>query len=192
MKRRTVYILVGIALVAVVLVAWFMLISPLRTKIADTTAQVQVQQKNLAAAKVKLAKMEETKLQAEKNQGRLIELYKMVPTQDEIPSLLLQIENLAIESGIKALGMTPSKATSSGSFQVVSVQLQFTGKYFDVNDFVYRLEQLVAQPGRLLAVKDVNLALAAGTRAGVSPELTVTMNVQAFKLVPLASAAASK
>jgi type IV pilus assembly protein PilO len=192
MKRRTVYILAGIALVAVVLVAWFLLISPVRTKIADTTAQVQAQQKNLATAKAKLAKMEETKQQAEQNQGRLIELYKMVPAQDEIPSLLLQIEDLAIESGISALGMTPGKASGSGSFQIVSVQLQFTGTYFDVNDFVYRLEQLVAQPGRLLAVKDVTLGLTATSKAGASPQLTVNMNVQAFKTVPAAAAAAGK
>jgi type IV pilus assembly protein PilO len=192
MKRRTVYILSGIALVAVVVVAWFMLISPLRTKIAETTAQVEAQQKNLATAKAKLARMEETKLQAEKNQGRLIELSKMVPSQDELPSLLLQIQDLATESGIEVMSIAPSKGSAGQGFEVVLLGLQFNGTYFDVNDFIYRIEQLVASPGRLLAVKDVNLSLAGTPKANVSPALTVNLNVQAFKTVPVAATAASK
>jgi type IV pilus assembly protein PilO len=192
MKRRTVYILSGLALVAVVVVAWFMLISPLRTKIAETTAQVEAQQKNLTTAKAKLARMEDTKLQAEKNQGRLIELSKMVPSQDELPSLLLQIQDLATESGIEVMSIAPSKGSAGQGFEAISLGLQFSGTYFDVNDFIYRIEQLVASPGRLLAVKDVNLSLEGTPKANVSPALTVNLNVQAFKTVPVAATAVSK
>jgi Tfp pilus assembly protein PilO len=191
MKRRTVYILSGIALIAVVVAAWFLLISPLRAKIAETTAQVEAQQKNLATARAKLARMEETKQQAEKNQGRLIELSKMVPAQDELPSLLLQIQDLATESGIEVMSIAPSAGAGGAGFAIMSLGLQFSGTYFDVNDFIYRLEQLVAGPGRLLAVQNVNLALSGTPKAAVSPALTVTLTVQAFKTVP-ATAAASK
>lgn len=189
MKRRTIYILAVVALIAVVMAGWFLLISPLRAKIAETNAQVQAQQKNLITARAKLARMEQTRQEAEKNQGRLIELYKMVPSQDELPSLLLQIQDLATESGIEVMSISPSKGSAGGGFQAITLGLQFSGTYFDVNDFIYRIEQLVAGPGRLLAVKDVNLALGASVKAGASPSLTVTMNVQAFKSIPVAATA---
>ena len=189
MKRRTIYLLAVVALIAVVLVGWFLLISPLRTKIAETDAQVQAQQKNLITARAKLARMEQTRQEADKNQGRLIELYKMVPSQDELPSLLLQVQDLATESGIEVMSISPSKGTAGAGFQAITLGLQFNGTYFDVNDFIYRIEQLVAGPGRLLAVKDVNLALGSSVKAGASPSLTVTMNVQAFKSVPVAATA---
>lgn len=189
MKRRTIYILAVVALIAVVVAGWFLLISPLRAKIAETDAQVQAQQKNLITARAKLARMEQTRLEAEKNQGRLIELYKMVPSQDELPSLLLQVQDLATESGIEVMSISPSKGTAAGGFQAISLALQFNGTYFDVNDFVYRIEQLVAGPGRLLAVKDVNLTLGASAKAGASPSLIVTMSVQAFKAIPVAATA---
>ena len=137
--------------------------------------------------------MEQTRQEAEKNQGRLIELYKMVPSQDELPSLLLQIQDLATESGIEVMSISPSKGAGGSGFQAITLGLQFSGTYFDVNDFIYRIEQLVAGPGRLLAVKDVNLALGPTVKAGASPSLTVTMNVQAFKSIPVtATAPASK
>lgn len=189
MKRRTIYILTVLALIVVVVAGWFLLVSPLRTKIAETDAQVQAQQKNLITARAKLARMEQTRQEAEKNQGRLIELYKMVPSQDELPSLLLQIQDLATESGIEVMSISPSKGAAGGGFQAIMLGLQFSGTYFDVNDFIYRIEQLVAGPGRLLAVKDVNLALGTTVKAGASPSLTVTMSVQAFKSIPVAATA---
>lgn len=184
MKRRTIYIVAALALIAVVAASWFLLISPLRAQIAETDAQIQAQQQNLITARAKLAQMEQTRRQAEQNQAELIELNKMVPSQDELPSLLLQIQDLATESGIEVMSISPSKGAGGNGFQAITLGLQFSGTYFDVNDFIYRLEQLVAVPSRLLAVKDVNLALGASVQAGVSPSLTVTMNVQAFKSMP--------
>jgi hypothetical protein len=54
------------------------------------------------------------------------------------------------------------------------------------------LEQLVAQPGRLLAVSNVSLGLADSLKQGVSPSLNVTLSVEAFKLSTAPPAAATK
>ena len=189
MKRRTIYIVAVVALIAVVAAGWFLVINPLRVKIAETNAQIQAQQKNLITARAQLVRMEQTRQEAEKNQGRLIELYKMVPSQDELPSLLLQVQDLATQSGIEVMSISPSKGSAGNGFQTITLGLQFSGTYFDVNDFIYRIEQLVAGPGRLLAVKDVNLALGSSVKAGASPSLTVTMNVQAFRSLAVAAPA---
>jgi len=68
---------------------------------------------------------------------------------------------------------------------VVPLQLQFTGTYFDVSDFAYRAEQMVAGPGRLLAISSVALApggAAAGEGSGASPKLGVSVSLYAFIL----------
>jgi Tfp pilus assembly protein PilO len=114
----------------------------------------------------------------------LLELAKMVPLTEELPSLLLQIQDLADQAGIEFIQVTPGEATAteSGEFQLIPLGLEFSGTYFDVSDFIYRAEQMVAGPGRLLAIKSVSLALGAETEASAvrSPELGVTMSIYAF------------
>ncbi|MCL4368027.1 MAG: type 4a pilus biogenesis protein PilO [Actinobacteria bacterium] len=193
MKRRDRYIVGGLVAVVVVAVYWFFLLSPLRTKVADTQAQVDAAQTQLVTLQSKLAQMSQSQDQAKRNQARLLELSKMLPDQDEIPSLLLQIQDLATESGIDFMTMTPSKSAAgatAAAYGTVSMSLQFTGTFFDVNDFLYRTEQLAAAPGRLLSVQSLTLTPGGAAAVGVSPPLTVGMTILAYKRTSAAAPAA--
>jgi type IV pilus assembly protein PilO len=180
-KRRDIYI-VG-ALVAVLVMAgyWFFVLSPLRTKVADTQAQIDAAQTQLITLQAKMSQMAQSRDEAKRNQARLLELSKMLPSGEEVPSLLLQIQDLATESGIVFMTMTPSKATSAGSYETVPLSLQFQGTYFDVNDFLYRAEQLAAAPGRLLSVQNLSLKPTGTITVGVSPTLDVSITMLAYK-----------
>nr|MDA8217747.1 type II secretion system protein GspM [Dehalococcoidales bacterium] len=94
MTRRNVFILAGLGLVVILAAYWFLLLSPLRGKIADTNGQIASEQTKLAQNQARLAQMEQTRAEGKQNQGRLIELSKMVPQTPELPSLLLQIQDL--------------------------------------------------------------------------------------------------
>jgi type IV pilus assembly protein PilO len=187
MSRKVRIALAGVGLVVIVALAWFMLISPLRSDIATTDQAIDAQQVRLAAAQAKLAQAETTRAEGQKNQARLIELAKMMPESSQIPSLLLQIQDLADQAGIKFLSITPGTPTESDGYQTIPLQLEFTGTYFDMSDFAYRAEQLVAAPGRLLTVKSVQYQLdssseASGEGASASPVLNVSMTLYAFSM----------
>ena len=81
----------------------------------------------------------------------------MVPQSTQVPSLLVQIQDLADQSGIDFLSVSPGEPTEADGFQIIPLSLSFTGTYFDLSDFAYRVEQLVAAPGRLLTVKSISL-----------------------------------
>ena len=189
MSRKIRLTLAAVALVVLVGLAWFLLISPLRADIATTDSAVAAEQTRLAAAQAKLAQAEVTRAEGKKNQARLIELAKMVPASSQVPSLLVQIQDLADQSGIKFLSVTPGDPKESEGFQIIPLTLEFTGTYFDLSDFAYRAEQLVAGPGRLLTVKSIQLQLG-GTDTGTSgattakakgsPDLKISMTVYAF------------
>ena len=192
MTRKTRMLLSVVALVAIVAVAWFFLISPLRADIASANTSIAEETTRLSAAQAKLAQAETTRAEGQKNQARLLELAKMVPESNQVPSLLVQIQDLADQSGIDFLSMSPGDPNESGGFQIVPLQLQFTGSYFDLSDFAYRVEQLVAGPGRLLTVKSIELKLAGSDTTATtvksskptseSPALTVTMTLYAFSM----------
>lgn len=181
MSRRNVYILIGLLLVVVVVVYWFLLLSPLRTKTAEVDTQIETELSTLAQNQARLAMLEQTRQDAKRNEGRVIELAKMVPERTEIPSLLLQIQDLATESGIEFMTISPGSPKSAGMYEIVALSVQFQGTFFDVNDFMYRAEQMAAGPGRILAVKTVGLSPFGEDLAKASPRLTVAMTLYAFQ-----------
>ena len=187
MSRTLRLIIVGVVLVVIIILAWFFLISPLRSDIDAVEASIETERADLSAAQAQLAQAEAIREEGEKNRGMLLELAKMVPEGEQIPSLLLQIQDLADQSGIAFIAITPGDPIQSGDFDVIPLELEFTGTYFDLSDFVYRAEQMVAGPGRLLAVKNLDLQLAqdagaTGSGVDVSPLLAVNMTLYAFEM----------
>ena len=195
MSRKMRMLLSGLALVAVVAMAWFFVISPLRADTATVNQSIADETTKLQAAQAKLASAEKTRAQGMANQAVLLELAKMVPQDSQVPSLLVQIQNLADQSGVVFLSLTPGAPIDSDDFQIIPLQLEFAGSYFDLSDFAYRVEQFVAGPGRLLTVKSVQLqigstdaAATTGTSTlkalGSSPSLSVSMTLYAFDMAP--------
>ncbi len=186
MSRKLRFIIGGVVLLVIIVVAWFLLLSPVRDEIASLEASIASEEDNLATARAKLAQAEVTKAEGKQNQARLLELAKMVPISSEVPSLLLQIQDLADQSGIEFISITPGQQTDAGGFKVLPLSLEFAGTFFDLSDFVYRAEQLVAGPGRLLALKQLNLSLRGdsaqiGDGGLTSPVLNVSMTLYAFE-----------
>lgn len=187
MSRRNIYILSGVALVAIVVAYWFLLFSPLQDRISQHDQQIEDERQKLAVLQTKLTQFATLRDEAAQNQGRLLELAKLVPESEELPSLLLEIQDLASEAGITFLTVTPGSASIAEGFQVLPLELQFVGSFFDVNDFIYRAEQLASGPGRLLSVQALTLSVSSGTgqsTAGLSPKLTVAMTLNAYERNP--------
>jgi len=179
-SRRNIYILVALGLVVVAAAYYFLLLSPLRASIKETESAIATEQQTLAANQARLAQMQQTREEAAKNQAILMALSKMLPEATELPSLLLQIQDLATESGIDFMTISPSAPQPAGSVDIVSLALSIKGSFFDINDFLYRAEQMVAGPGRLLAVKSVSFALG-GDIYAASPDLKSEVTLYAFR-----------
>lgn len=194
MSRNLRLILMSVGLVAFAAVVWFFLLSPIRGDIKNTESNIADQQSKLLVAKQTLSLAETTRAEGKRNEARLLELAKMIPPTEELPSLLLQIQDLADQAGIKFISITPGEANAveGEQFETMPLDLTFTGTFFDLSDFIYRAEQMVAGPGRLLAVQSVSLTVSQTPGAGsmtssVSPTLDVNLSLLAFILPPAGS-----
>lgn len=190
MSRRNVYILVALGLVVVTAAYYFLVLSPLRTSIKDTEASIATEQQTLSVNKTKLVQMEQTRQEAAKNQATLMQLSKMLPESTELPSLLLQIQDMATESGIDFMSISPGAPQAAGSVEIVSLALtEVTGNFWEINDFLYRAEHMVAGPGRLLAVNSVSFnSVVEGDTYAASPQLKSDVSLYAFRRSPTAPA----
>lgn len=197
-RGKEVYIITAVVAVVVILAWYFLLLSPTRTKLSDLDGQVQAQQAALATAKQEVARLESYKKTAPQSRAEIVRLGKMLPESEGIPSLIIELTGTADASGVD-LNSIARGATQPGTpFGLQSVTLQVTGRFFDVEDFLYRLESYVAfrnasfrVTGRLLEVKTLTITGAATTTSGSAPPLTVSVELNAYLwAAPVAAAAA--
>ena len=196
MSRNLRLILMSVGLVAFAVVIYFVVLSPIRADIKNTNSAIADQQQKLQDANAKLGQADTVKAEGKRNEARLLELAKMIPPTPELPSLLLQIQDLANQSGIDFISIAPGDVQSAAGsqYETMPLDLTFSGTFFDLSDFVYRAEQMVAGPGRLLAIKTIGLTVSNGTTGGVtastSPKLDVHVSLLAY-ILPAAGSAGS-
>jgi len=195
MSRRIRLALIGIVILGVALAVFFLLVNPMRGDIDDLHRKIDEESIKIVAAQQELQQAEQTRREGRRNQGRLLELAKMIPTDPEIPSLILQIQDLADKAGIDWMQVSPAKPTFTENlgYGTLQLSLSFKGSFYDISDFIYRAEQMAAGPGRLLAVNDVSLSpgeISGGGKVPYTVVLEVSMSMWAYVMVPEAAVAA--
>jgi Tfp pilus assembly protein PilO len=116
-SKRT---LIAVAVVALVAIAfWMLLLSPKMKEKDELSTQVEQQQVSLTQTQSALSAAENAKRQFPKNYRQLVTLGKAVPESDETASLLVQLNTVANRSGSKLqsmeLGAEGSPEESAGS-----------------------------------------------------------------------------
>jgi len=197
-KGKEVYIITAVVAVVLIVAWYFLLFSPTRTELSDLDSQVQAQQAALATAKQEVVRLEAYKKTAPQSRAEIVRLGKMLPMSEGIPSLIIELTQTADASGVDLNSITRGATVPGTPFGMQSVTLAVGGSFFDVEDFLYRLEAYVAfrnasfrVTGRLLDVTTLGLTGGAATTDGTVPPLTVTVTLNAYLwAVPAADAAA--
>lgn len=192
LRGRELYIIAGVV-VAVICAGWyFLLFNPLQQKNADLTSQASGKQTELQKAQAELLSLEGMKKTAPQSSAELVRLKKLVPAELAEPGFIVELNQTAKASGLKWSGLTTATPALGTPFSVQPLTLTFTGKYFDLEDFLWRLEDYVDYrnqdflvTGRLFAVASIDIALGTDTlQNGVSPGLEVTMLLNGFIYSP--------
>jgi type IV pilus assembly protein PilO len=186
-KGREIYIITAVVAIVLIVAWYFLLLSPTRTTLSDLDGQVVAQQAALVTAQQEVARLESYKKTAPQSRAEIVRLGKMLPESEGIPSLIIELTRTADASGV-ALNSITRGATQPGTpFGLQSVSLQVVGRFFDIEDFLYRLESYVAfrnasfrVTGRLLEVRSLTMTGGAATTSGTAPPLTVSIELDAY------------
>jgi Tfp pilus assembly protein PilO len=164
-RGKEIYIIAAV-IAAVVCAGWyFLFFSPTRTKIADLDNQMNQAQQSLSSAKQDLVRLQAYAKAAPQTKADLVRLNKILPSDTNgIPSAVIELTKTATSSGIDFTAITPSATTLGTPFSVQAVDLQLGASYFDVEDFLYRLEGYVEYrnadflvSGRLFEVSKIQM-----------------------------------
>ena len=142
---------------------YMMLIRPQHAKAADLDTQIADTNSAIDAAR---ALTLEAKKGAQIRVADLYRLTKAMPDQVDMAGILLELNQVAEDSGITFEQITPSStATPISGYLAIPITVEFQGNFYDLSDFLYRLRNLVDvrhgtldATGRLFAIDEVDFA----------------------------------
>ena len=199
--------LVGIgtaAAVAVALVWYLALWSPRNSAYNKAHSEVTESESAIQSLQVQIQQLE---AQAKSGNGAATARQSVenaaIPPQANLAQLILQINKSATDSGVLFISISPSEpaapatgATATGSTaSVINVSINASGGYYQIVDFINRLDSLP----RLMVVQGVTMSsnsasgstaagAASGSGASSSAELNVTLLTQVYTTALPASA----
>lgn len=180
-RDRIVLIVVGLA--AAMAAFWFLAISPKRKDASDLGAQISQAQTRLDTAQASATQAQAAKARYRTDYATVARLGKAVPVDDEMPSLVYQLEQTAKANhvqfnAIKLTGDGSPAASSSSSasssstpgstvtaalppgatvgaagFPTMPFSFGFTGSYFNMQRFVKALDGFTSVNGKSINVK---------------------------------------
>jgi hypothetical protein len=172
--------IIVVAIVLVALVGWFALVHPKNAKAASLSKQLDTAQAELVQAQAAVAA---AKHEQPVRVANLFRLAKAMPDGQDMSGILLQLNQVAEETGITFESIKPDPEVSLGGYAVVPIELNFSGSFYDLSDLLLRLRTLVIvrdgeldAMGRLFAIDSLSF----GPAPGGFPQIEATLTVDAF------------
>jgi type IV pilus assembly protein PilO len=162
------------------LAAWFLFVHPQGGKLANLKAQALDVQEKIEAYHQQVAAARSTpKIEV----ADVYRLAKAMPSRPNMPDVVLELSQLARDTGIRFESISPQQLVPIGSYSVQPIALTFNGNFYNLADFLYRLRSLVTvhagrldATGRLFAVD--TLTFNEGEQK--FPQIQATLVVDAF------------
>jgi type IV pilus assembly protein PilO len=162
------------------LALWFFVVHPQSGKVSSLKRQSQdVQEKIDAYHQQVAAARSAPKIEV----ADVYRLAKAMPTKTDMPDVVLELSQLARDTGISFDSISPQPIAAVGSYSVLPISVTFNGNFYNLADFLYRLRSLVTvhagrldATGRLFSVD----TLAFNESAKKFPQIQATLVIDAF------------
>src|SRR4029079_2404683 len=124
----------------VAVIGYFGLVKPQKSKAASLATEIATQDKQITDARALLAKAKNAQ---KVRVADLFRLTKAMPDQPDEAGIVLELTNVARQSGINFQSIAPQASTPLSGYQVIPITVIFNGNFFQLTDFLFRLRNLV-------------------------------------------------
>lgn len=149
-------ILSVIPAVIIALLVIFLVILPKYREISALEKKIATQENEIARDQAKAAKLPELTRENERLRMRLSELKLQLPEEKEVSTLLKQVSDLCVASGLKISLWKPEqrKTHSSGIVYEIPVKVELAGSYHSLGYFFSSLTKL----NRIVNISDIKIS----------------------------------
>lgn len=167
-KRAPLFAGIGVVVLAVLVV--MVLVLPKMGQVSDAKTQLSQAVSEEQTLLSRRQALEDARAAAPEAKATIAEVDQMIPPTADESGMLLLLNNAAGAAGLDLISLAPGTPTldPATGLSSISVSMSAEGTYFDVTEFMYRVETLPR------AAKVTALQLAPGTTvSGGIPTLTV-------------------
>ena len=140
--------------------AYFLLISPLETKVSQLRTQEASLQRDLAQNRAIVADLAKYRKEAAEIEVKINALKEKLPSDREIPSLYRTLSDAGTQAGLAVSLFQPREAAVREYYAEIPITVSAEGSYHRLGEFFER----VARLPRVVTVKEFKLS--AGSRPG--------------------------
>jgi len=210
-SRRNSMLIAVVAVVAAIGAYWMLVLSPKREEAVKLDGQITKQQSALATAEADVATYEAAQKHYKANYSMVARLGKAVPADDDVRSLLVQVNAAAKHAGVdfRTINISAQGAPSAGpsaapttdtapppgastigtaGFSTMPFSFNFKGSFFELGKFFNKIDKFVAVrnggldvTGRLLLLNSITIT--PDTEKGF-PNLTADVTANSYLLPP--------
>jgi len=177
MTNRNLIILGALGIVLLIIAYYFLLLNPLLQRLDEQAQARESKQAQLEQVQQQVNELEEVRRQSPDIERQLLELSKRIPAQPQIPTFVVQVQEIADVSGVTQLSVDPESSTSpegGGEYRVVPVTMRFNGTYDEMQDFLLRTRNLA----RLVTVTNVDYSRAGNETTTSNPSVESLLDVE--------------
>lgn len=182
---------------------WFA-VKPAKADLNAQRDQLEQVRSEAGGLRDTLSRLSASKVSASTLTAERLRLSKALPESTETPGIVVQLQRLADRSNVELTSIKTNSFSDYGSIRGTEFEVRVTGRFFDTDDFLYRLHRQVAVDGkdrpvvggRLFATTSVDLTLDQSATGSSGPlqdddEVVATIRIVAFSSVPGGTASAS-
>ncbi len=136
-------ILAAMAGLAVVILTVAFVILPKASQVREKQGEVEVAKQQETELQVRLDQLRALAQEAPKNRRRLRQLDAAIPPNADLPGLIRLLNGIAEQSGVDFVTIAPQTPQPSPfAAAVVPTQITVGGRFFSVDQYLYRIENL--------------------------------------------------
>ena len=180
--QPVVIVLIVIGFLIATLGGYFVLLGPQRSHASSLEQQIADTQSSIDSAR---ALTLQAKQGAKIRVADIFRLTKAMPDQTDMAGILLELNQVAQDSGITFTQITPATvAVALSGYEAIPITVEFEGNFYELSDLLYRLRNLVDvrhgaldSAGRLFAIDSIDFAEA---NPPGFPQIKAHLTIDAF------------
>jgi hypothetical protein len=160
--NRTLGVIVAVLVLVYAAGGYFLVVSPKKGEAARIDDEIAATQVELASARAAVAVQDDTQPIAVAD---IFRLATAMPSNPDMPGILLELSRIAEETGIRFKSITPGTAMPVGAYYTAPIDVAFDGTFYALSDLLFRLRTLVTvrrgelhATGRLFSVDSVDFS----------------------------------
>jgi Tfp pilus assembly protein PilO len=181
LSGRVAALIAAVVVLAVILLGWFVLLSPQRSKVSSLDAQIADTQTQIASTQAYVSNPA-----TKKSIAQLARLKRLLPDDVHMSQVLRQLSAAAAAAGVRLNTITPSAPAFVGSGQAAPIQLSLEGHYGGLSNFMHLLRTQarvvgddIKGKGRLYSVTGIQFGAGSDAASGGST-ITATVSLNVF------------